>query len=143
MFSLTKNSFLKDGTCKYTDEYGNSVFVKRDGQKFVARLRFGDKSVVAEPLYYDPFSAGKDDGAFINIKYPSGTPHDREDLAAAVQGLIMIVQRWIGLLTAIDSLQTNNHIIGQGCGMSDEEVARKKLRLIFQYEELSELARIF
>lgn len=137
MFTLTDNRFLSDGVCRYTDEYGNTVFMRRDGKKFAARLRFKDERVQADILHYDPDAVGEEDGGYINITCSNGASRKSEDVSMGIQGFTMIVQRWIGLLSVVSFMETDNRILGGIYGKTPEEVAREKASKLMQYEELA------
>jgi len=90
MFKIEKNSYGRNGACVYRDENGNSVFAKRTETGFVAKLRFSDKRIKAEPNYV--VIPCKDIGFNLNVKYPSDVI--LSDYSGVFEDYREIVDRW-------------------------------------------------
>ncbi len=137
MFRLTTNRFLTEGMCKYEDEHGNRLFVKRNDDGFVAKLRFSDPSVKAQPLYVAlPVKEGTK-GQYLHIDYHDGSKKATPDVGDAIQGFMEIVNRWIKMLDAVTFMQINPEIVKKfNPKASEKDIANYKLMQIKEFEEL-------
>lgn len=138
MFDITENTFLDNGICKYEDEWGNNLFMKRKGDGFVAKLRFADENVKAKPLYYDPHQDPPIDGAYLHLDFLDGRNRDDEELTNAIRGFTEIVQRWIRMLSDIILFGADNEMVkNANPGMTEQGAWETKVMLLQQYEELA------
>ncbi len=141
MFRLIDNRFLNDGICKYRDEYGNVLFLKREEEhNFVASLRFANKIVTASPVYIEvPVVNPK--GTMLHLEYKDGVDHQEdEDIKCAILGSSDIITKWINMMyDLIFSAADANFITKVNDGrVSAEDIAREKFSRLSQYEELSQ-----
>ena len=138
MFNLVQNSFLDDGICKYEDGSGNSVFMKRKDKGFVAKLRFSNSAIKANPITYDPDNIPDADGENMHLEYPAGTDINAPEVTTAVQDFTVIVQRWIEMLADIVYSGVDNRIAMELFnGAPDTDIWKDKMSRLSQYEELS------
>ena len=142
MFTISKNTFADNGICKYSDEYGNTVFMKRKGSGgFTGKLRFYDKRIIIEPIYYDPGEENSLDGTHLNIEHPSDIKLDSPEIQTAISGFTKIVQRWIRMLSDISVFSNANlTAYGNNTGISKDSVKeyyRQCLSRMSEYDELS------
>lgn len=47
MFKLTDNKLIEEGYCKYEDNFGNKLFIKKEDLSFTAKLRFKREGITA------------------------------------------------------------------------------------------------
>ena len=143
MFSLVKNEFLDKGICRYEDEYGNSVFMKRNGQCFVGKLRFFNKNVKLDPVRYDPCNRSESGGFNTSIKFPEGVNIDDDDIKGGIDGFTAIVQRWVCMVSDISMFSSAQ--VGMAAtdsmypGMTAEDVWKDRMTALTQYDELTPL----
>lgn len=137
MFELTENRFLNDGVCKYRDEYGNGIFMKRKGDSFTGKLRFYNEDVRMDPLTFHPGDAAEQKGVVVNVDYKGNVNRNSADIVNGISGFTNIVQRWVNMFSDIAMFQTDNTILAQAYpDISSKDIWNNKLSRISQYEEL-------
>ena len=133
MFELKTNELMKKGVCRYIDQHGNTVFMKRKGKGFVGRLRFMDKNVRLSPVEYDPMNVSSEGGFRLKIDYLDGRGCRTESVNDGISGFAEILQRWVSLVAEIADFRVDGEC-------SDPEKGRRewggKLAALTQYEEL-------
>lgn len=158
MFSLIENRFVNEGICKYEDENGNRLFMKRTDDGFVAKLRFANKDISADPFYVTiPLPDGYN-GQNIRLNFlnkpqlsamPAADPVIPQDVNDAISCFHPVVTRWISMLSGMKCLETDNSLIARyyndknpGEKITGEDIAKNKLAFLGQFEELSELISV-
>lgn len=141
MFRLIDNRFLNDGICRYKDEYGNILFLKRgEEHNFVASIRFANKNVTASPVYIE-VPIVNPEGTMLHLEYKDGIDHQEdEDVKCAISGCSDIITKWINMMyDLIFSVADAGFITKANDGrVSTEDIAKEKFARLSQYEELSQ-----
>ena len=140
---LSKNTFMKNGICEYSDVFKNVVFAKRqENDRFVVKLRFANKDITSNPIYIDPHNLGEDDGTYLHIDCKNGASQDSEECKSGIEMLTFVIQRWIGMFKDIKFLQTDNEmLLKMNNELSIEDVYNYKVSNLAGYEELNDVIR--
>ena len=140
---LSKNTFMKNGICEYSDVYKNVVFAKRlENDRFVVKLRFANKDITSNPIYVDPHNLDESDGTYLHIDCKNGASQDSEENQSGIQMLTFIIQRWIGMFKDIRFLQTDNEMLMRmNKELSVEDIYAYKVSNLTEYEELNDVIR--
>ena len=134
VITLRKNNLMQNGICIYEDQFGNSVFMQKEDDKkdgtssFVAKLRFSDKSIKAEPLKVTIPVKDDEMGTMLHLDFHEGQ-RTGEDIDSAIDMYTKIVQRWINLLYDIAILKAP---------LSGESEAKERFDKLSEYDELKE-----
>ena len=143
MFELKKNMFLENNTCNYVDEYNNTVFMKRTEKGFVAKIRFANKSVTAEPLVVEAYAGDKKEGDYLDLHFSDQSVLSQEDVMQGLKSFTVLVEYWVNMIRDIKLLDLNNSLfLKANPGMTDEDVARHKFSIISQYKELEAVKQL-
>lgn len=137
MLDLTRNKFLNEGKCIYTDGWGNKAIFKRIGDmSFESHLKFTDKNVTAEKItIHMPFKSEDDKkGTMLQLKYENGAV-ETEDILNTINDYTLLVQRWINMLTEISLFDPTN-ILKEN--KTQEKALKEKVLCLSKYEELQE-----
>ena len=133
MYRLTENEFLEKGVCRYEDNYGNRVMMKRGEEGFVAKLRLRDENIKAEPLRISfPLK-----GEGINLQLNQTC--DAEDVKSGIDGFVNLVQYWISMESTIRLFNADNSYFRNQSDLSDEEIWKAKINALSQFVELKPL----
>lgn len=141
MFDVLVNHIFKDGTIKYKDEYGNTIFIRReaDGDSFTAKLRFSNKNVKAEAnTFHYPFS---ESGVGVHLEYLDGENHKNdESVREALQGYNEILQRWLSIMVVLKMVTGNDMLLkAANPDASEEDISRYKMEQLAKFEEFREM----
>ncbi|MBP3279392.1 MAG: hypothetical protein J6M44_10600 [Butyrivibrio sp.] len=137
IIKLRKSNLMGDGICIYEDQYGNSVFMKKEdskdsGEEFVAKLRFKDKSIKAKPITVTVPVKDDEMGTMLHIDYLEGEKAG-DEIDSAIDMFTKVMQRWINLMYDIAMLRAPS---------SGEADAKARLEKLSKYEELSDFIGI-
>jgi hypothetical protein len=73
MFKLTDNKLIEEGYCKYEDNFGNKLFIKKEDLSFTAKLRFKREGITAYPLKISYPPKNGETGLDFKYDYVKGT----------------------------------------------------------------------
>lgn len=151
MFKIKENELLTTGICKYKDENGNTVFIRRwlntkDEDGFTAKLRFKTHPVkvsvfeTAYPLDYEKYPKGLP----LKLDYPSGYDISKPEITTVLKAFSDLIVHWNSMLGGIKLLECDNKILMKQYPemKSEEEIQKAKINNLYQYEELSELLKM-
>ncbi|MCR5671455.1 MAG: hypothetical protein K6G10_10655 [Butyrivibrio sp.] len=134
---LKKNTLMENGICIYEDLFGNTVFMQKKGDddktSFVAKLRFKNEKIKAQPLYITIPVSDDEKGTMLHLDYLDGAEKSGEDIDSAIKMLTQVVQRWINMMYDINAMKI---------GVDSEKTAKERLESLSEYEELSDLVGI-
>ena len=133
MFKLVRNTFLGDGICKYKDDAGNSVFMRREKTGFVSKLRFADPDVHAERLTVTLPLPEDEQGTHLQLSFTNGKKASDDDVVSVIEDYTALIQHWIAMLSAISMLDER---LASNDVKASEELAKRKLQMIAGFEEL-------
>ncbi len=143
MFKITHNTFSTNGVCKYADEHGNTVFMKRDENNITAKLRIASGAAKVDPVYVSvPFN---ESGVIFHIAYlrePSN--EEKTALKEVIVDFSTLIEHWISMLYDINFLAFPTDKLLQMPGnekATEEDVSYNKWLMLSQYEELTELCK--
>lgn len=140
MFKLIKNELINTGKCWYEDEYNNTVFIRKNNDNFVARIRFNDKNVVAKPFKVCIPLSEDNFGDTLCVDFHNGDVQEREDIKCGIDGFTTLIQKWIQMLYDFKFLDIKNELLKvANPELNDFEINEEKLRRIRQYEEINGL----
>lgn len=159
MFKLEKNEFIARGRVEYQDSDGNriTIFGKRDGSSFTAKIRFKDESVKIGAIKLAfPYDCN---GVNFDIKknYQTTKSEDeiRKDFQENKDGYIKqilkeaitVIQRWTEISILLAQHDSSNlQKVAMYFGMSKEDVTGTILNIIGElekYEEMEDLVKLY
>lgn len=143
---LIKSEYGLNGRCVYEDDYGNRLHMFKkehptdNVMEFTAKLRFKDNMVKADVIKVSlPVKEGE--GANLHINYLDGIDKtESAEIQSAVNMATTIIQRWIAMLSDIAMLKLSPKFARElNPSLSDEEIAKMKIKNLMEYEELSDI----
>ena len=149
MFKIVRNTFISDGICRYEDEHGNKIFVRRwlgwKGDKedgFTAKLRFKDIPVTvssfetAVPIKYEDMP----NGFPIRLDFPAGYDISTKEIQSVLQEFSDMIVHWDSMLAAIRMMNCDNRLLMMAYpdAKSEEEIQTAKINNLYQYPELQD-----
>ncbi len=138
MFELTKNEFVTKGVCKYEDECGNKVFMKREGKtEFIAKLRPRTEGIHIGEIHMDAFY--NVNGVNLSIKTDFPSQGVDEDTKKGIEGFAEIIKHWRDMLAVVSQVvnsdAADNAIKGED-NKTDFDLIRTNLVMLNEYVEL-------
>jgi hypothetical protein len=138
MFELTKNEFVTKGVCKYEDECGNKVFMKRDGKtEFVAKLRPRTAGIYIDEIHMDAFD--NVNGVNLSIKTDFPSQGVDEDTKKGIEGFVEIIKHWREMLAVVSHV-VNSDVLDNAAKGEDNRKAfdliRANVTMLNEYAEL-------
>lgn len=135
MFELFENHFLTFGRCRYKNENGDIILMKRTDNGFVGVIKFKDKRYVHKPLYVSIPLPNDFQGVNIDIRYPKASETSRDFVNHTAFQFGEIVNHWISLIYDIKLFERNK---------SSSVIEKKKfIHSLRQYAELRDLTETF
>lgn len=148
MFKITENELITKFKCKYEDEYGNiAIFMRRPEQhKAIIKFKNNNKNIIFDAIVIQTDATSP--GCNLNYHYnKEDNSISEEYLQGTIPNISELVNHIQSLENAIGFLGFNNDILANYLGFEknisnsekSEGVAKAKLTLISQYEELRQL----
>lgn len=104
MFTIRKNEFFKDGTCKYKDEYGNCAYFKRTGDNsFEGSIEFINNKVKANPISVEIPIKEDQTGGYLHIDFASIESRNEESVVQGIAYFGKLIQHWINMFYEISN----------------------------------------
>lgn len=145
MFKLTKNKFL-DNKCWYEDEFGNKLYINRQPNGFIAKIRFANSSVSAQPLSILLDRENKQDGEYLHLDFSDSSVNENtEEIKQGIIGMTDIIQRWISLTQDVKMIGDKNNVVNIAMNLkangnenpTEKDITTVMNTIISSYEELS------
>lgn len=142
MFKLENNKLIENGICTYIDIFGNTVFVKREKERIVFRLRFAEHGIKAAPfIICFPIDSNKN-GDTLHLDYSDKEKLNKESVTGAVESFTALINHWISMQYDINLLDAKNFLFQKANPavneLNSEEISRYKISRLMEYEELRE-----
>lgn len=134
MFKICKNDFISTGKIWYSDPYGNRLFVARNEDEIVFKLRFVVEGIKCMPLKVPWPLAENESGAFLKLDYDDGSLLHDVSVQSGINGLKSAVKKWICMLSDL-----NAFVSGSGRRAATEQGSID----LSGYEELRGVLDIF
>ncbi len=135
MFNITENRLLMDGRAWYKDEFDNTVFVRKETDKVIMRLRFKNKQVVAGPITLKYPPEDNMDGIYLHVER-SYKEEDEEDVKSGINGFTKLVQHWVDLMHTLRVLDADSGGLAEANNMTVSEVEQIKKDNLDEFDEL-------
>ena len=139
MFKLTDNKLIEEGYCKYEDNFGNKLFIKKEDLSFTAKLRFKREGITAYPLKISYPPKNGETGLDFKYDYVKGTDLNAEDVQSGLKSFSLMCQHWFDMMNIISMLSLNDEIIAKSLGIPPEQkdaISQYKLRKLAESPEL-------
>lgn len=157
MFKIKENDFLNNGKCKYEDENGNTILMKRfsdyeEQDGFTARIRFKDGHIIVKPDKIEYPLNRENGGLSLVLETPVGYQVTQED-SSILQEYADKVLYWDDMIYAIKMLQCENEYLKNLLSdnaddeeerkkienMNEDDIAEYKLKALSKFEELKDI----
>ena len=140
MFELTKNQFLQNNTCNYTDEFGNTAFMKRTEDGITCKLRFSDQRVKTEPLNIKIPAPEEEKGKNLKLNYSNAEALNENSVKVGISNFTALINYWMNMICDIALLDVKNTFFMKvNPDATEQEIWQHKMKRIAPYKELESL----
>lgn len=146
MFCITENELINRMKCKYTDEFGNEAVFVRLPERNKMKITFSHPEF---KITFDKIVIDTNDMTGCNFNYHFDKEDERiteEYLNQTVENVTKLLNHIVALEGAIKLLTVDDKILAgyvsggdKSSHIDKESLAKGKLMLLSQYEELAEL----
>ena len=149
MFKLTKSDFINTGICRYKDEHGNKLFIRREEKGFIVRMLFSRDGVSIKDIHIKVPDEELVTAAGLNVVLTPANAQSFADVYEGLNDMIHIVIRWYNMIQDINFLNISDDWLiklahdENGINICKEDARRYKMQPLMEYEELRNILNIF
>lgn len=138
MFEIEENRYMKDNSCKYTDEHGNRAYMQLRKDKIVAKLRFSNPNIKADVMYIDFPPKDDEEGKDIHVNYKNKNVLNEKSVNDAFKNFTQLINYWIHMVSDIRLLQADISILmSANPDKTIEEINQYRLSKLSLYNEIN------